>query len=200
MEFPIEEARHIISIAQSAIDLINRLRGQLNPSGNAEKGEQEENEDKAENIKRAISILTQETQAKKSVHVEQFVENTILDPECELEDATIFSFLKDIEQMTWRQLCLLEGFRKKESKTIEINRFDDSGIDGMVRENEIKILIDLNYLNNYGDYGKFSDAFKDLYVTELGAEISKLLVLEAVELPEIGKAFGKGKVRQIVQY
>ena len=164
----------------------------MNASGNAEKGEQEENEDRADNIKRAISILTEETQAKKSIHVGLFVERTILDPECKLEDATIFAFLKDIEQLTWRQLCLLEGFRRKESKTIEINRFDDSGIDGMVRENEIKILIDLNYLNNYGDYGKFSDAFKDLYVTELGSEISKLLVLEAVELPEIGKAFGKG--------
>ena len=81
MEFPMEEAKQLFRLAESAISLIHRLRDHLNASGNAEKGEQEENEDRAENIKRAILILNQETQAQKTFHVERFIERTILDPE-----------------------------------------------------------------------------------------------------------------------
>ena len=195
MEFPIEEARQIFGIAKSAIELINRLREQLNSSGTSDNGDQDENEDRQDNIKRAISILTQETQTKKRLHVERFVERTILDPECELEDATIFSLLKDIEQLTWRQLCLLEGFRRKDSSEIDIHSYDSSGIDGKSRSADLRFLINLDYLRDYG-----SAQFERIRSTDMGVEISKLMDLQSVELSEIGKAFGEGWVQTTVRY
>ena len=195
MEFPIEEARQIFGIAKSAIDMINRLRDRLNPSGNSDNGDPDDNEDRNDNIKRAISILTQQTQAKKSIHVERFVERTIENPDCDLEDATIFAFLKDIEQLTWRQLCLLEGFRRKDRNAIEINSYDDSGIDGISRTADLRNLIHLNYLNDYASRG-----FERIHITKMGQEISKLLDLQSVELSEIGKAFGRGRIQETVRY
>ena len=198
MEYQIEKVKHSI----------DRLRDQLIPAeksdnGESDNGEPDENEDRQDNIKKAISILTLETQAKKSIHVEHFVENTILNPECELEDSTIFSLLKDIEQMTWRQLCLLEGFRRKDSNAIEINRYDNSGIDGISRETEIKNLINLNYLRrgspSIHSYTSTS-SFDHIGISPMGQEISKLLDLQSVKLPEIGKAFGRGRIQETVRY
>ena len=143
-------------------------------------------------------MLRKETQAKKSFHLEKFVENTLLTPECELEPSTIFSFLKDIEQMTWRQLCLLEGFRRKGKSEIEISSYGDSGINGFSIETEIEQLIDLNYLHKGSDSpirSYLSTSFEHIYISELGQEISRLLDLQSVELPEIGKAFGGGRVK-----
>ena len=106
-----------------------------------------------------------------------FVENTILDPECELEDATIFAFLKDIEQLTWRQFCLLEGFRRKNPDTFRIDSYDNSGIDGASRGTEIKNLIDLNYLSRGSDLIRSytSTRFEHIGISEMGQKISSLL-------------------------
>ena len=198
MEFPveIEKVKSVFSIAKSTVDVIIRLYHQFKEDETGEDGDREDC------IKRAILILTQETQAKKSYHVKQFVENTILNPECELEDSTIFFFLKDIEQMTWRQFCLLEGFRRKNSKAIEIRDYDDSGINGMSRGTEIKNLINLNYLDRASDsiYSYTSTSFDHIRISKLGQEISSLLDLQSVELSEIGKAFGKGRGQQTVRY
>ena len=142
-------------------------------------------------------MLRKETQSKKSFHLGKFVENTLLAPECELEPSTIFYFLKDIEQMTWRQLCLLEGFRKQDSNEIEINRYNNSGINGTSIATEIKQLIDLNYLSRGSDQIRsyLSTSFDHIHISTLGQELSKLLELQDVKLPEIGKAFGGGRVK-----
>ena len=204
MEFPLEEVKSAFSIAKSTVEVISRLYNQFKDPGFSNDDESGENRDRKENIKRAILILSRETQAKKSFHVEKFVENTIENPECELEDSTIFSFLKDIEQMTWRQLCLLEGFRRADrinSDRIEIRGYDDTGIDGMSRGIEIKNLIDLNYLNGSGNSNRYASTdFKNIWISEMGQEISKLLDLQSVELPEIGKAFGEGRIEETVRY
>ena len=160
-----------------------------------------ENEDRKDSIKQAISMLTKETQAKKSSHLEKFVENTLLTPECELEPSTIFYFLKDIEQMTWRQFCLLEGFRRSNSSNmdekIEIGRSADRhSINGISIKNEIQKLIDLDYLRGSNDHRDFGSN----YLSDLGQEISKLLDLQSVHIREIGKAFGKGSIKAQVTY
>ena len=195
MEFPIEEV--ITAIVKPAAKTIGRLIGDLRKPDD---DEADENGDRKDNVKKAVLILTQETQAKKSCHVEQFVKNTIYNPECELEDSTIFSFLKDVEQMTWRQFCLLEGFRRKERTgrdKIEISRYGRSDVDGISIETEIKKLIDLNYLNRHSDSLRnyMSTEFDDIYLSPLGQEISKLLDLQSVEIDEIAKAFGGGRVK-----
>ena len=203
MEFPLEEVKDGFSIAKSTIEVISRLYNLLKKPEISNDDEADENGDREDCIKRAILILSRETQAKKSFHVEKFVENTIENPECELEDSTIFSFLQDIEQMTWRQFCLLEGFRRKDSShTIEINRYDNSGINGMSRGTEIKNLINLNYLDrgsdSFRDYT--STSFDHIYISQMGQEISRLLGLGSVDINEIGKAFGEGRVKQTVTY
>ena len=197
MDFPVEveEVKSLFNIAKSTVEVISRLYIQFKEPGFSNDDEAGENEDREDSIKRAILILSRETQAKKCSHVEKFVENTILNPECELEPSTIFSFLKDIEQMTWRQFCFLEGFRRKDRNTIEISGHDNSGIDGISRQSEIRNLINLNYLNDYG-----STQFDRIRVTKTGQEISSLLDLQVVEINEIAKAFGRGRIQETVRY
>ena len=202
MEFPVEEIKSVVIIAKPIVEVISRLYSQLKEPGISNDDEAGENGDREDCIKRAILILRQETQAKKSCHVKQFVENTILNPECELEDSTIFSFLKDIEQMTWRQFCLLEGFRRKNSNAIEIGDYDRSGINGVSRGTEIKNLINLNYLSRGSDSIRSytSTSFDHISISEMGQKISSLLDLQSVEISEIGKAFGKGRIKETVTY
>lgn len=202
MEFPLEEVKTGFSIAKTIVEVISRLRNQLKEPEILNDDESDENGDREDCIKKAILILTQETQAKKSFHVKHFVENTILNPECKLEPSTIFSLLKDIEQMTWRQFCILEGFKRENSNTIEINAYDNSDINGISRGTEIKKLIDLNYLRRGSDalYSYTSTSFEHISISELGQEISSLLDLQSVELSEIGKAFGTGRIQATVKY
>lgn len=194
----VEDVKSIFSIAKSTVDVITRLYHQYKEPDNDEPGE---NEDRKDSIKQAIFMLTHETQAQKRFHLEKFVENTLLTPECELEPSTIFCFLQDIEQMTWRQLCLLEGFRRSNSskmdEKIEIGRSADRhSINGISIKNEIQKLIDLDYLRGSSDHRDFGAN----YVPDLGQEISKLLDLQSVAPREIGKAFGKGSIKAQVTY
>lgn len=187
----VEEVKAIFSIVKSTVDVIRSACYRF---------DKEPDEDVKDCIKEAILILTKETQAKKSSHLEKFVENTLLTPECELDTSTIFSFLKDIEQMTWRQLCLLEGFRRKDKQEIEISIYGDQDINDFSIETEIKQLIDLNYLHKGSDSpirSYLATSFEHIYISELGQEISSLMGLQSVELSEIGKAFGGGRVKDI---
>ena len=199
MELPVEveEVKSVFSMAKSTVEVIRNLLSLFKGSENYSDDEDDENGDKEDCIKEAILILSKETQTKKISHVEKFVENTLLNSECELNPSTIFSLLKDIEQMTWRQFCLLEGFRRKDSNKIEINPYGNSDINGISIETEIKKLIDLNYLHSYSTEIRnyMSTSFENIYISELGKEISSFLDLQSVENSEIGKAFGKGRIR-----
>ena len=171
MELPVEveEVKSIFSMAKSTVDLIIRLCRQFKEPDDDDEGD---NGDREDCIREAILILTQETQAQKRSHVEKFVENTLLDPECELEPATIFSVLKDIEQMTWRQFCLLEGFKRKDSNEIEIGGYDNSGSNGISIATEIKNLINLNYLRRGSDsiHSYTSTSFDHIHISDMGQE------------------------------
>ena len=201
MNFPvsIEDPESIFSIAKSTVDILSRLYHhlkELDDDGASENG------DRKDCIREAILILHKETQTKKNSHVEKFVENTLLTPECEIEPSTLFSVLQDIEQMTWRQLCLLEGFRRKDSGRIEISGYDNSGITGISIGTEIKKLIHLNYLSrgSHDIHRDTSTRFEHISITLLGKEISTLLDLQSVEISEIAKVFGKGKIQETVRY
>ena len=186
----IKEVKAVLELAKPAVkpivDCIIRL-------GNRHR--ESDDDDLKDCIKDAILMLTRETQAQKRFHLEKFVENTLLTPECELEPATIFCFLQDIEQMTWRQLCLLEGFRRKDRSSedqIKISSYSDSSINEFSIDTEIKKLIELNYLERGStalrDY--LSTSFEHIRISGLGREFSKLLDLESIDLRKIGNAFG----------
>jgi hypothetical protein len=126
--------------------------------------------------------------------------DTVLSPECGLEPSSIFFLLKDIEQMTWRQLCLLEGFRRQVNDEIKISSDSTQDIDGFSIETEIKQLIDLNYLHKGSDSplrSYLTTSFDHIHISALGQATAKLLDLKSVELREIGKAFGGGRVTNI---
>lgn len=203
MELPVEvgEVKSVFSMAKSTVEVIKHLLNLFKEPENHSDDEAGDNEDRKDCIREAILILHKETQAQKRSHVEKFVENTLLDPECELEPSTIFSVLKDIEQMTWRQFCLLEGFRRMNPNTFRINSYDNSGVDGMIRGTEIKKLIDLNYLRRGSDdiYSFTSARFDHISISDMGQGISSLLNLQSVEVSEIGKAFGTGRIQQTVR-
>lgn len=197
MELPVEveEVKSIFSMAKSTVEVITRLCHRLKEPDDDESGEDEDREDC---IREAILILHKETQAKKSFHVEKFVENTLLNPKCTLEPSTIFYLLKDIEQMTWRQFCLLEGFRRKGDKRIKIRGYEISSLNELSISAEIGKLIDLNYLNGQNNSIYRPMEFENTWVVGLGMEISRLLDLSSIEMSEIGKAFGKGRVQETV--
>lgn len=201
MELPVEveDVKSVFSMAESTVKVIKSLIPMFKASEDNSDGADDENGDRKDCIREAILILHKETQAKKGLHVEEFVKNTLLNPECEMEPATIFSLLRDIEQMTWRQFCLLEGFRRKDRNEIEINRYNHSDINGISIGTEIKKLITLNYLSRGSDdiRSYMSTRFESIYTSDLGQEISSLLVLQSIENSEIGKAFGKGRVKEI---
>ena len=195
MEFPVEveEVKSIFSMAKSTVDVIIRLCRRFKEPDDDESGEDGDREDC---IREAILILHKETQAKKSSHVEKFVENTLLNPACELKPSTIFFLLKDIEQMTWRQLCLLEGVRRRDSNSIEIIGYNDSGINGISIGIEIEKLVNLNYLNVRSNSEKYASRdVNHVWMSDLGHEISNLLDLQSIKISELSKAFGKGRIR-----
>ena len=72
----------------------------------------------------------------------------------------------------------------------------------MIRGTEIKKLINLNYLRRGSDdiYSHTSTKFDHINISDMGQEISSLLDLQSVELSEIGKAFGKGRIQQTDRY
>ena len=202
MNFPVEveEVKYIFSMAKSTAKVLRLL---LSQSKEPDDDEADEHGDRKDCIKEAILILSKETQAKKISHVEKFVENTLLNPKCEIEPSTIFFLLKDIEQMTWRQFCLLEGFRRRSHNRIKIDGYDSSGINGIFISTEIKKLIDHNYLS--GDITQIYDyisstSFDQIGISQLGENISKLLDLQSVEISEIAKAFGKGMIEETVRH
>ena len=65
MEFPLEEVKAGLNIAKFAVEVIGRLRNQLKEPKSSNDDESDENRDREDNIKRAILILTRETQARK---------------------------------------------------------------------------------------------------------------------------------------
>ena len=75
MELPveIEEAKSVFDMAKSTAEVIRNLLSLFKGAENYSDDEDDENGDRADCIREAILILSKETQAKKSSHVEKFV-------------------------------------------------------------------------------------------------------------------------------
>ena len=206
MDFPIELIKEIsgaiktvtqsVEIARWISDQYQKRRASRDPDEN------QDDERMDECYLKTLYLLMQESEEKKLEYIKCFAQNTILSENCPIDTDTILSFLMDIEQMTWRQFCLLEGFSRKNRNEIKIESYDNSGINGIIRGTEIKKLIDLNYLSRGSDSIRSytSTSFDHIHISTLGQEISRLLDLQSVEPDEIGKAFGTGRVQATVTY
>ena len=67
-------------------------------------------------------------------YIQYFAQNTVLSETCAIDPEGILSILMDIEQMTWRQFCLIEGFSKEHCDKIEIMGMDFSGLNAVKSE------------------------------------------------------------------
>lgn len=192
MDLPIESI-----VIKTAVEIAKWLGNEYQKHRASRPDNDPQDDDRMDDcVVKTLYILRQESEVKKLEHIKCFAQNTILSYTCSLDTHTILRFLMDIEQMTWRQFCLLEGFRRKESNGIEIRDSRNSDINAISIDTEIKILINLNYLRggNHEIHSYTSTYFENIYLCELGREISSLLNLESIDIREIGKAFGSGRI------
>lgn len=187
-------------VIKTAVEIAKWIRDEYRESRQSQ--ETQDDERKEECVLKTLYILRQESESKKLDYIRIFAESTILSKSEEIHTDTILSFLKDIEQMTWRQLCLLEGFNRKQGNRIKVNGYDDEGIDGMSRETEIKELIALNYLRRSSNqlYSLTSTHFEHISISSLGHELSRLMGLQSIDISEIGKAFGTGRIEETIRH
>ena len=151
-------------------------------------------------VLKILYLLRQESEIKKLEYIKCFAQNTILSATCDTD--TTLRFLMDIEQMTWRQICFIEGFTRKAHKQIEIIGMETSDVNGNVRFSEIEKLVNLRYLRSGRD-GKFSFNSNLLRTEEIdirlmGFELSKLMDLKSIPIEEIASAFGTNMIRTTI--
>ena len=100
---------------------------------------------------KTLYILRQESENKKLEVIKRLAQKTILSGSCELDTGTILHLLSDIEQMTWRQICFIEGIRRIHSNRINIKGVGDSQVDRVSRTREMEVLTQLGYLYHRTD-------------------------------------------------
>lgn len=137
-------------------------------------------------------------------HIKYFAQNTILSETCAIDNEAILSFLMDIEQMTWRQICFIEGFNRSYRNEIEIQGMQTSDVNGRLRLNEIKKLVNLDYLSAERD-GKFYLrgsllVTSDIVIRPVGTELATLMDFKLIPIEEIARAFGNGMIKETKTY
>jgi hypothetical protein len=164
------------------------------------KNRSEQDEDREECILRVLDILRKESEIKKSKHIEKFAENTVMDPNCQLDNSTILFLLSTIEKLSWRQLCFIQGFIQHRSKEIEINPISPpstfrndpiSELNYATRMSEMEQLEDLNCLRTLGErIFRYNRVDPDkIEVVSFGKVLSTLMELDTISDSEINKAF-----------
>ena len=153
---------------------------------------------------KTLYILKQESDRKKLEYIQCFAQNTIISETCAIDTEGILRFLMDIEQMTWRQICLIEGFNRRERKEIEIQGIQISGVNGRLRFSEIIKLENLDYLhpspNRYRQTESGMLVTSDIEILPLVPELATLMDLKSIPIDEIGSAFGTGMVKETRTY
>lgn len=137
-------------------------------------------------------------------YIQCFAQNTILSETCDIDPEGILSFLMDIEQMTWRQICFMEGFNRGSRKEIEIIGMPVSDVNGRLRLSEIQKLVDLNYLSTGRDGLLYSSggllSTDKIRVQQIGTQLAMLMDLKSIPIDEIARAFGTGMIKATITY
>ena len=152
---------------------------------------------------KTLYILRQESDRKKMEYIKYFAQNTILSETCAIDTEAILSFLMDIEQMTWRQICFIEGFNRRDRKEIEIVGMQTSDVNGMLRLSEVKKLVNLDYLFAQRDGFYVSGSLlvtSDVKIRPMAAQLATLMDFKLIPIDEIARAFGTGMIKATITY
>ena len=216
MEFPIDLIKEIpgaIKTLTQAVDLAKWIADRYKEhrekrSASREPHETQEDDSMDDCFLKTLYLLRQESERKKLEYIKNFAQNTILSDAVEIyadpfdTDAidadAILSFLMDIEQMTWRQLCLIEGFRRRLDEKIEIKGMQVSGQNGLLRFRDLQKLASLNYLLGEPDRIPRRLYTDTIEVAPIGTELALLMNLQSIPTDEIGRAFGRGMIVETI--
>ena len=204
MENPIDLIESIPSaiktVAQS-VDIAKWIADQYQKRRASRPGNEPQEDDSMDDcFLKTLYLLRQESENKKLEYIKCFAQNTLLSDTSDINPEGTLSFLMDIEQMTWRQICLLEGFRRQHDNEIKIIGMRASDTSGMLNFRELKKLGFLEYLSGVPDrttFGALKMAqINRIRVTPTATELASLMNLQSIPDDEIVRAFGKGMITE----
>lgn len=115
-----------------------------------------------------------------------------------LKGSDVLVFLSDVKQMSWRQLCLLEGFRQNETDDIEISEYSLS--ENLLRM-EIQRMVDLGYIRVTGDALRWEKVDPEkLYPTPIGKQLCDLMKLSQIPEEDIDDTLEAGDLREKAEF
>ena len=203
MDFPldlIEAIPRAIKTVTQSVDLAKWIADEYQKRRAPRPGNDPQDDDSMDDcFLKTLYLLRQESENKKLEYIKCFAQNTILSDTSDITPEGTLSFLIDIEQLTWRQLCLIEGFNRRYRQEIEIIGMDTSDINGTLRLSEIKKIVNLNYLLASGGFHFVGNG--NCLVTnrighhQKGEHLAMLMDLESIPIDEIARAFGTGMIK-----
>ena len=210
MDFPIDIIESITGTMKTltqSVDIAKWIAKEYRQHKDSrQSGETQDDERMDGCVLKTLYILRQESDRKKLEYIKCFAQNTILNDTCEIDTEGILSFLMDIEQMTWRQICFIEGFNRSRSNRIKISGMEVSDVNGTLRLDEIKKLVNFDYLSAQQD-GRFNVhsgsgllVTSDIRIQTRGTQLATLMDLNSIPIEEIARAFGPGKIQETITY
>ena len=144
----IESITGAMKIVTQSVDIARRIADKYKQHRNSRQSDETQDDERMDDcFLKTLYVLRQESDRKKMEYIQCFAQNTILSETCAIDTEAILSLLMDIEQMTWRQICFIEGFNRRHRDEIEIIGMEISDVNGQLRLSEIKKLINLHYLS-----------------------------------------------------
>ena len=208
MEFPIDIIESItgpMKIVTQSVDIARWIADKYRQHRDSRQSSETQDDERMDDcFLKTLYILRQESDRKKMEYIKYFAQNTILSETCAIDTEAILSFLMDIEQMTWRQICFIEGFNRSGRNEIEINGMQTSDVNGMLRLSEMKKLVNLDYLSAQRD-GRFYFnggllVTSDIRIRSMGTQLATLMDFKLIPIDEIAKAFGTGMIKTTITY
>lgn len=210
MEFPIDIIESItgpMKIVTQSVDIAKWIANKYQQHRDSRQSSETQDDERMDDcFLKTLYILRQESDRKKMEYIKYFAQNTILSETCAIDTEAILSFLMDIEQMTWRQICFIEGFNRSHRNEIEINGMQTSDVNGMLKLSEMKKLVNLDYLSAQRD-GKFYFisgsgllVTSDIRIRPMGTQLATLMDFKLIPIDEIARAFGTGMIKTTITY
>lgn len=208
MEFPIDIIESItgpMKIVTQSVDIARWIANKYQQRRDSRQSTETQDDERMDDcFLKTLYILRQESDKKKMEYIKYFAQNTILSETCAIDTETILSFLTDIEQMTWRQICFIEGFNRRDRDEIEINGMPISDVNGMLRVSEMRKLVNLRYLFSQSDGQFYSKndllVTSDIRIRPMGTQLAMLMDFNLIPIDEIGRAFGTGMIKTTITY